>query len=61
MGALMLECCPWCDMPVNMYEPEEIGMKEIKEHDPLNPLASLSLPPRIPLDVTFPGLRKFPD
>jgi hypothetical protein len=44
-----------------MFEPEEISMREIIEPNPANPLAHLVLPPRLPLDVVFHGLKKFPD
>lgn len=57
----MLECCPWCELPVNMHDPDSFGMREVVEKDANNPLAHLVLPPRIPLDVWFPGLKKYPD
>lgn len=57
----MLECCPWCDLPVQMLDEDALGMREVVEPDANNPLAHLVLPPRIPLDVVFPSLLKFPD
>lgn len=48
----MCEYCPWCDMPVALLD---IDMEEIKPNEPE------AMPPRIPLDVWFPSLKRLPD
>lgn len=56
----MLECCPWCDMPVQMHDTEEFRLREIPAPSP-NPLANKVYPPPTPLDAVFPWLRNYVD
>jgi len=49
-----VQYCCWCDMPVGDIDIKPEDIVEIMEHQE-------ALPPRIPLDVWLPGLRRLPD